>query len=304
LHLNLPGSPEGAAFSAEHVMAAIVTGRRRLPYQPGNRYVAAVDMSGGSNDDSTFAIAHKDRETGKAVLDLLVAQSGRPPFNPRTAVSKFAALAHEYGISFVTGDNYGGQTYRFDFQEHGISYDTIRMPRALGVKANTTPAIPRQERSGGQPSASDFYEALEPRINAGEIELLDISELQEQLLSLVWRGGKIDHEPGGHDDWANAAAIALVLAAPARPSMSFAPALMARIHGGPSSALTTPLAARIHGDFGGSFSPGISPAGLPWPAEMQPADQPAPAPRGRLWASPEFMARVRGLAQQARFGRH
>jgi hypothetical protein len=26
------------------------------------------------------------------------------------------------------------------------------------------------------------------------------------LLTLVWRGTKIDHEPGGHDDWANAVA--------------------------------------------------------------------------------------------------
>jgi hypothetical protein len=29
LHLNLPGAPDGAAFSGEHVMAAIVSGRRR-----------------------------------------------------------------------------------------------------------------------------------------------------------------------------------------------------------------------------------------------------------------------------------
>jgi hypothetical protein len=270
LHLNLPGSPEGAAFSAEHVMAAIVTGRRRLPYSPGTKYIGAVDMSGGSSDDSTFAIAHKDRESGKAVLDLLVAQSGRPPFNPRTAVSKFAALAHEYGISFVTGDNYGGQTYRFDFQGHGISYDTFKMPRALGVKANTTPAIPRQERTGGQPSASDFYEAFEPRLNAGEVELLDISELQEQLLTLVWRGGKIDHEPGGHDDWANAAAVALVLAVPARPSLHVSPELRARIQGGPSSTLA---------------------------ATTQPPQN--PAPRGRLYISPELLARAHARAPRS-----
>jgi hypothetical protein len=31
LHLNLPGAPDGAAFDGDKVMAAIVTGRRRLP---------------------------------------------------------------------------------------------------------------------------------------------------------------------------------------------------------------------------------------------------------------------------------
>ena len=40
-------------------------------------------------------------------------------------------------------------------------------------------------------------------INAGEVELLDEVKLQEQLLTLVLRGAKIDHEPGGHDDYAN-----------------------------------------------------------------------------------------------------
>jgi hypothetical protein len=261
LHLNLPGSPDGAAFSAEHVMAAIVTGRRRLPYQPGNQYMAGVDMSGGSIDDSCFAIAHKDRESGKAVLDLLVSQSSKPPFNPRDAARKFAALALEYNIRFVTGDNYGGQTYRYDFQDHGIGYDTIRMPRALGVKANTTPAIARQEKSGGQPSASDFYEALEPRLNAGEVELLDVPELQEQLLTLVWRGGKIDHEAGGHDDYANAAAIALVLAVPSRPTLNVGPELLARIRGEPVGAATPP-------------------------------QSPTPGPRGRLHVSASLLARL------------
>lgn len=56
---------------------------------------------------------------------------------------------------------------------------------------------------------SQIYEALEPRINAGEIELLDVSRLIEQLLGLVARGTKIDHLPGDHDDLANAAAGAV-----------------------------------------------------------------------------------------------
>jgi hypothetical protein len=55
-------------------------------------------------------------------------------------------------------------------------------------------------------------------LNAGEVELLDITELQEQLLTLVIRGDKIDHQPGDHDDFANAAAGALWLVT--RPAQS------------------------------------------------------------------------------------
>ena len=195
LHLNLPGAPDGAAFSAEHVMASIVTGRKHLPPEPGliggrrPAYKAFVDMSGGSNDDAVLGIAYFDPTTKRSVLAALVAQTGKPPFNPRDAVRKFSALIREFGLSTVTGDDFGGNTFKSDFQEHGIAYQS---------SARTT---------------SELYEALEPRINAGEVELLDIPELQEQLLTLVYRGSKIDHQPGDHDDHACAAAGALGLAA-------------------------------------------------------------------------------------------
>jgi hypothetical protein len=61
---------------------------------------------------------------------------------------------------------------------------------------------------------TELYEAFEPPLNAGEIELPDIPKLQEQLLTLVIRGAHIDHQPGDHDDWPNACcgAVYLVLA--------------------------------------------------------------------------------------------
>ena len=44
--------------------------------------------------------------------------------------------------------------------------------------------------------------------------MLDVPKLHDQLLTLVVKaGGKIDHPSGMHDDWANAAAGALVAAA-------------------------------------------------------------------------------------------
>lgn len=192
LHLNLPGAPDGAAFNADSVMGAVIQGRKRLPFDPGRVYHAFVDMSGGSLDDAVLGIAHYDAVTKHSVLDLLEAQTGRPPFNPRHAVKKHAGLIKDYGLRKVTGDAYAGLTFRLDFvDDHEIEYDVCEVAK------------------------SDLYDALEPKLNAGEVELLDIGELQEQLLTLVIRGSKIDHQSGDHDDYANAAAGAVWLASQA-----------------------------------------------------------------------------------------
>jgi hypothetical protein len=199
LHLNLPGAPDGAAFDGDKVMAAIVTGRKRLPWEEGVVYKAFVDMSGGSSDDAVLAIAHYDVERRVAVLDRLICQTGAPPFNPRAAVKKFAAELAEYRVSRVTGDAYAGQTFRADFEALGVTYEVSRQAK------------------------TDIYEGLEPKLNAGEVELLDDGKLQEQLLTLVNKNGKIDHLPGDHDDFGNAAAGALVMVAARRREMKFVP---------------------------------------------------------------------------------
>src|SRR5580658_4818061 len=63
-----------------------------------------------------------------------------------------------------------------------------------------------------------LYNDLVPLINSRRIDLLDHAKLINQLCSLerrTARGGRdsIDHPPGSHDDLANAAGGALVLAA-------------------------------------------------------------------------------------------
>jgi hypothetical protein len=187
LHLNLPGAPDGAAFDGDRVAAAIVPGRRRLPWEPIHHYRAFVDMSGGSSDDAVLAISHHDEFRNVTVLDEIVSQTGGIPFNPRDAVNKFVANLKLWNISRVTGDAYAGQTFRSDFQERGVEYRISSLTKA------------------------EIYDAFEPQLNAGEVELLDDGKLQEQLLTLVVRGGKIDHQPGDHDDWANACAGACVI---------------------------------------------------------------------------------------------
>jgi hypothetical protein len=63
---------------------------------------------------------------------------------------------------------------------------------------------------------------LLPLLNAGRCNLLDLPRLVVQIAGLERRtapGGKdsIDHPPGAHDDCANAAAGALLLAKTRRP---------------------------------------------------------------------------------------
>jgi hypothetical protein len=156
----------------------------------GTVYFAFVDMSGGSSDDATLAVAHVEYETKRTVLDLIVCQVGAPPFNPRDAVRKFAAELKAWGpgLMRVTGDAYAGQTFRRDFEDAGIAYT---------VSSRTK---------------SEIYDAFEPKLNAGEVELLDHPKLTEQLLTLVLKSGRINHLPGDHDDFANAACGAILLA--------------------------------------------------------------------------------------------
>ena len=179
LHLNLPGLPSGSAFQAEPVMAAIDRGVTMRPPVDGITYRAFVDMSGGSSDDACLSITHLD-EFGHAVVDRLVHQGQAPPFDPIKAVVRFALILKEYGCFTVVGDRFGGETFRAAFAKDGISYQPTRL------------------------SKHQLYESFEPHLNAHKVVLLDVAEAEQQLLGLVWRGGRIDHLIGEHDDWANA----------------------------------------------------------------------------------------------------
>ena len=187
LHLNLPGSPEGSAYSAEKIMEAVARGVAvRLP-EPGVMYHGFVDMSGGSNDDATLGIAHRDKKDS-LLLDRIVDQGQRPPFDPRKAGERFVTVLKEYGLRSVVGDAYAGETFRQDFQGKGISHRVSELMK------------------------SEIYEEIEPLLNGGRIVLLDHPNLESQFLGLVWRANKIDHPNGEHDDYANGAAGALHLA--------------------------------------------------------------------------------------------
>lgn len=196
LHLNLPGLPEGSAFQPEPVMNAIDRARQVRAPEDGLDYAAFVDMSGGSSDDAVLAVGYRDAD-GRAVVCRVLNQGQPPPFDPRKAIERFVTVLKDYRITRVTGDAYAGQTFLSDFESRGIAYTVSSLSR------------------------SKLYEALEPPLNGGQVSLPNVPELEQQLLGLIWRGGKIDHPPGEHDDYANAAAgvISRLLDEANRPSV-------------------------------------------------------------------------------------
>ena len=179
-----------AFLDPDAVRAVTIHGRREMPPQANAQYVAFVDPSGGSQDSMTVAVAHLEGES--AVLDLL--REVRPPFSPDTVVAEFAQTLATYRIGLVHGDHYGGEWPRERFAVHGLNYRP------------------------SEDTKSDLYRQLLPLVNAKRCELLDVHRLRAQLTGLerrTARGGRdsVDHAPGGHDDLANVAAGALVLAA-------------------------------------------------------------------------------------------
>jgi len=185
-------------LQTEIIEAAVIPGRWQLPQIEGVNYIAFCDPSGGRVDSFTLAITHKDGE--KIILDRL--EEKRPPFNPQEVVKEYAGILKGYGLSSVTGDKYAGAWVTQSFDDEGITYEPSKLNK------------------------SEIYLEFEPLMARQAVELLDIKRLFEQLRGLERRtrsGGKdlVDHYPGGHDDLANAAAGACVLAAEEKKGKAF-----------------------------------------------------------------------------------
>jgi hypothetical protein len=167
----------------------------RPPRRLNNRYVAFIDAAGGSGSDAmTLAISHS--ETTVPTLDCL--RERRPPFSPDDVVADFVSVMKTYGVTRAESDHWGGDWVGESFRKGGISVVPSAKPK------------------------SDLYRELLPMLNAGRCSLLDSQRLISQLCSLerrVGRGGRdsIDHPVGAHDDVANAAAGALLLAGTKAP---------------------------------------------------------------------------------------
>ena len=216
-----------AAFVTREVVdGCTVPGRYELPPLSVTRYVAFVDPSGGSSDSMTLAIAHQEKPQGDApglaVLDAV--REVKPPFSPEQVVRDFCDLMKQYRITKVTGDRYAGEWAREPFRKLGVAYELSDKPK------------------------SDIYRDLLPKLNSGQLELLDLPRLAKQLCDLerrTARGGRdsIDHPPGGHDDIVNAAAGALLAVVTTRGPMVITSEILERarwpMRGSPASRALT-----------------------------------------------------------------
>nr|WP_249150474.1 hypothetical protein [Bradyrhizobium sp. JYMT SZCCT0180] len=189
-----------AAFVSQEALDACTSpGVLERSRVQGIQYAAFVDPSGGASDSMTLAIGHSqlapDRKTSLAVLDAV--REITAPFSPDAAVAEFATLLKSYGIRSVRGDRYAAEWVTEAFKKVGIAY----RPADL--------------------SKSEIYRDFLPRLNSGEVDLLDNRRLITQLHGLerrTARGGRdsIDHAPGAKDDVANSVAGVLVYLTSAR----------------------------------------------------------------------------------------
>ena len=170
-------------LSPDAIFNCVIPGRRALPPQPDVYYSAFVDPSGGRHDAFTLSVGHNDQE--KYVIDLL--KAWKPPFDPAQVVEKIAEDVKPYNINSVTGDRYAAAWVSTAFEKVGLNYQNSEMFK------------------------SDLYLNFEPKINTGQVELVDDEYLIKELCALERRTGRsgkdsVDHGPRGSDDRANAVA--------------------------------------------------------------------------------------------------
>ncbi len=178
-----------AFLPREIVEACIIPNRFEIPPMSDVRYFAFADPSGGSSDDMTLAIAH--REKNITIVDCI--RAAKPPFSPDQVCADFAATLKEYRLHSVKGDRYAGEWPVERFRAYGVKYESAQKPKV------------------------EIYLDSIPIFSGQRCELPDHPKLVNQLIGLerrTSRGGRdsIDHPPGGHDDVANAVCGAMLLA--------------------------------------------------------------------------------------------
>jgi hypothetical protein len=189
---------------------AVIPGRHELPPLDGVRYLGAVDPSGGGADAFTVAIVHVEGDGAqrRVVQDVMKGwqRRGADAANLEGVVAEIVSLCRRYQLHHVVGDRYGSQWVREAFRRAGLQYRDAEL---------------RVDGEMKYLDKSAAYAEVEPVFAQGRVEILDHPQLVRELKLLERRprvGGKaiIDHPHGGHDDHANALALAVALAAQGR----------------------------------------------------------------------------------------
>ena len=193
-------------IALEAIEGCVVRGVREIPPAAGIQYHGFVDASGGGQDSFTMGVSHR-RMDGVIVLDCV--REVRPKFSPDSVTAEFAGVFKAYRITKIFGDDYAGEWPKERFAKNGILYESIGKPR------------------------SDLYKEFAPLLHSARVELLDNQRMVAQIHGLERRvhpGGRdaINHAPNSHDDVANAAAGAVVLATFAKQPMVISDAMLRR----------------------------------------------------------------------------
>ncbi len=173
------------------VDACVVEGRTELaPAQ--NHYFAAIDAA-FKGDAFTFAVAHRDR--GVIVVDKLMGWKGssRQPLKLGTVLPDIVETARAYRVERILGDQYASEPIRHALQEKHVFFKEV-------------PFTPQ--------SKIEIYGTLRALISDESIELLDHKESLRELRGLeveLLPGGnaRVGHGNRGHDDYADAIALAV-----------------------------------------------------------------------------------------------
>jgi len=198
----------------ELIEAAVDPGVLVRPRETGKHYSAFVDAASGVGEDSyCLGVAHRG-PNDRVVLDCL--REIRPRFDPTSATAELAEVLKSYGLGKVVGDRWALNWVADAFRRHGITYENTERDRS---------AI--------------YGEAL-PLFTSGRAGLLDNPRIVAQLANLERKttatGRDIIGHPersGHHDDAANAAAGAMVLASARLQAMIIPDSLMEWARGGP-----------------------------------------------------------------------
>jgi len=167
----------------------------RAPEPPlgDDYYVAAVDLSGGTGDDSaalTIGHVEDDEGAGPDVFAQDVLREVEPPFEPPAMVAEMARECKRFGITEVVGDQFSEGFAAAEFRRHGITY--VVSPRKTAECVLDSLAV----------------------INGRRARLLDHPKLRKQ-----WLGLRRDYASGGrptiletrkHDDLAVVTARGIV----------------------------------------------------------------------------------------------
>jgi hypothetical protein len=182
-------------FDPDALDAVVDRGRRETAPQPGVRYMAHYDASGGRSDAAALAIGHRDGQLIR--VDLV--RRWPAPHNPESVIAEAAEILRSYGAPKVQIDRYAGEFPSQAFSRHGVRAE---------VAAGTT---------------SDHHMGMLPIVNAATVRLPDVPELLRELRGLerrVSRGAGRDtanHRSGSHDDTAAAVSGVCALLAAKSP---------------------------------------------------------------------------------------